>query len=149
MVNAIFNKFGTRNPLEIASYLDIIILRENLGTIKGFYDVAEGFKFIHINENLSEREREIVAAHELGHALLHGNYSTPFMRASTYYSINKFEIEANTFASELLISDEDIIKNLEYTEAQMAAIFRVPKELMELRMKSFKKKYKDLKVEYF
>ena len=79
-----------------------------------------------------------MAAHELGHAVLHPDHCTPFMRANTYYSINKLEMEANEFAVKILISDEEIIENLDYTTEQMAAIFGLPPVLTELRMRLFK-----------
>lgn len=138
MFNALLKEHKTRDPFVIAENIGIVILKENLGSIKGYYNTVYGFKFIHINKNLSEREEKIVAAHELGHALLHPEHCTPFMRANTYYSINKFEIEANVFAVDLLISDEDIKDNINLTSIQMAALFDLPQVLMELRLKSFK-----------
>ena len=129
---------GSRNPFAIAAFLNITVLFEELGSIKGYFNKAYGYKFIHVNKNLSEREQTIVAAHELGHAVLHPDHCTPFMRANTYYSINKLEIEANEFAVKLLISDEEIIENLDYTTEQMAAVFGLPPVLTELRMRLFK-----------
>ena len=44
-----------------------------------------------------------VCAHELGHAVLHTHANTPFLRKNTFFSVDKLEIEANTFAALLLI----------------------------------------------
>ena len=137
MLQELLTKYKSRNPCAIANFLNITILYEELGSIKGYFNKAYGCKFIHINQNLPEKEKRIVAAHELGHAVLHSDCCTPFMRANTYYSINKWEVEANAFCVRLLISDEDIMENLNYTTEQMAVIFGVPVVLMELRLKFF------------
>ena len=141
MVNRLIATYRTRDPFNLASCLDITVLYEDLGSIKGYYNsistVVGTLKFIHVNKSISDVEKRIVAAHELGHAVLHPEISTPFMRANTYYSINKFEIEANTFAVNLLISDDEILDNLHFTVDQMAAFFGVPEILMDLRLKSF------------
>ena len=130
----------SRNPSCIsAAFRNItVLLRRARQRSREYFNKAYGYKFIHVNKNLSEREQTIVAAHELGHAVLHPDHCTPFMRANTYYSINKLEMEANEFAVKILISDEEIIENLDYTTEQMAAIFGLPPVLTELRMRLFK-----------
>lgn len=139
MIKTLIKSYGTRNPFEIASCLDITVLYENLGKVKGFYNAVDDCKFIHINGKLSEREREIVAAHELGHALLHPDTCTPFMREMTFYSVDKLENEANGFAAKLLISDEDIINHPDFTVEQISSLFGVPYGFAELRIKLFQK----------
>ena len=46
-----------------------------------------------------------VLAHELGHAILHSNTNITYLESNTFYSKEKIEIAANTFAAELLIED--------------------------------------------
>ena len=46
-----------------------------------------------------------VLAHELGHAILHPKTNITYLESNTFYSKEKFEIAANTFAAELLIED--------------------------------------------
>jgi Zn-dependent peptidase ImmA (M78 family) len=46
-----------------------------------------------------------IAVHELGHAFLHQKANTPFLRKNTFFSDEKIEMEANTFAVELLVQD--------------------------------------------
>ncbi|MBU5469165.1 ImmA/IrrE family metallo-endopeptidase [Falcatimonas sp. MSJ-15] len=101
--------YGTTNPFEIAKQKNILILKENLGTINGYYNMPLRQKQIHLNENLNEFEMRFTCAHELGHALLHPKANTPFLISSTYLSVNKLEIEANSFAIEMLLSDEDLV----------------------------------------
>ncbi|MGE7091255.1 ImmA/IrrE family metallo-endopeptidase [Lysinibacillus sp. NPDC048646] len=47
-----------------------------------------------------------MCAHELGHAILHPDENTAFLKKNTLFSTDKIEIEANTFAVELLLPDE-------------------------------------------
>lgn len=124
----------TRNPFEIADNLGIIVLFENLGSINGYYNTAFRQKFIHINCNLPDYKKLFTAAHELGHALLHPDSNTPFLREKTYMSIDKMEIEANKFAVNLLISDEDLEEYKELTIGQLAMIYGCHEKLIQLRV---------------
>ena len=97
-------------------------------------------KQIHINQNLNECDAKFTCAHELGHAILHPNASTPFLRSKTFLSVDKLEIEANTFAVDLLIPDDtivEIVENRNYTTEQMARLLGYSQELIKLRMKEF------------
>ena len=97
-------------------------------------------KQIHINQNLNKCDAKFTCAHELGHAILHPNASTPFLRSKTFLSVDKLEIEANTFAVDLLIPDDtivEIVENRNYTTEQMARLLGYSQELIKLRMKTF------------
>lgn len=100
-------KYGTRNPYKLCKMLKINILYMDLGNIKGIYKKVITNKFIVINENLDDFCKEVVLAHELGHALLH--HSKEIQALKDYDLFPNFnsqlEIEANTFAAELLIDD--------------------------------------------
>lgn len=134
LTQKLIDKHASRDPLMIAKDLNIIILFENLGSIKGYYNTAFRQKFIHINENLSPQLQKFTAAHELGHALLHPKANTPFLRSSTFLSVDKLEMEANKFAITLLISDEDLQSFGSYTVDQLSQLYGYPRELIELRL---------------
>lgn len=134
LIEKLIQKYQTRNPVEIAQNLGIIVLYENLGTINGFYNTAFRQKFIHINRNLPEHKRTFTAAHELGHAILHPRSNTPFMKEMTYLSVDKLEIEANKFAVNLLISDEDLEELKEFTTHQIAMYYGCHEKLIQLRL---------------
>ncbi|PWE71169.1 hypothetical protein B1R38_24790 [Bacillus cereus] len=104
----IVKKHGTTNHFEIAKRKDIIVLFEDLGNTLGFYNTYKRFKFIHINNRINETTQQFVCAHKLGHAVLHPKANTPFLRNQTFFSVDRLEIEANTFAVELLLTDEMI-----------------------------------------
>lgn len=133
-------KYNTSDPFELADALNISVFFEELGTINGYYNKPLRMKQIHINQNLNDRDAKFTCAHELGHAILHPNASTPFMRSKTFLSVDKLEIEANTFAVNLLIPDEiivEIIDNQNCTLEYMSRMLGYNQKLIELRMKTF------------
>ena len=82
-------------------------------------------------------EKRFTCAHELGHALLHPNVNTPFLRENTFLSINKLEREANLFAPCLLCPLEKLEEYREYTVSQIASLTGVREELIRLRVGDF------------
>lgn len=122
----------TRNPLLIARELGINVVFEELGSINGYFNSIGRVKFIHINSSC--RNREFVCAHELGHAVLHPNESTHFMRKNTLFLVNRFEKEATYFASCLLIGDDDLAEYKHYTYEQVGMMFGVGEEVARLRV---------------
>ncbi len=131
-------KYDTSCPFELADALNIAIFYEELGTINGYYNKPLRMKQIHINCNLDENMKEFTCAHELGHAILHPNASTPFLRSQTLFSVDKMEIEANTFATELLIPTETIAENCDLTIEQLSRLLGYEQALIELRLKSYR-----------
>lgn len=104
-INKIINKYKTNDPFVIAKSKKIEILFLNLGKTYGYYRSYKRIKIIHINNRLDELFRRYVCAHELGHALLHPNVNTAFLKKNTFYSIGRIEREANEFAINLLLSN--------------------------------------------
>lgn len=131
----IAEKHETINPFEIAKRKNIIVLFEDLGNTLGFYNTYKRFKFIHINNQIEEIIQRFVCAHELGHALLHPKANTPFLRNQTFFSIDRLEIEANTFAVELLLTDEMIstYQNTQLSIQEIAEIHGIPKGFARLK----------------
>ncbi|WP_249645896.1 MULTISPECIES: ImmA/IrrE family metallo-endopeptidase [unclassified Lysinibacillus] len=136
-VEYLYEKYNTRNPFTLAKYLNIEIFYWDLPPdIKGFYQYEKRNRFIFINSNLSIEEQLIVCAHELGHAILHTKLNTPFMRANTLFSIDKFELQANEFAAYLLIPDENLFDSYDrMTFYDIATLYNVPIKLVELKFK--------------
>ncbi|WP_294763639.1 ImmA/IrrE family metallo-endopeptidase [uncultured Fusobacterium sp.] len=109
-------KYGTRNPYKLCKRMKINIIYMDLGNIKGIYKKVVTNKFIVINENLDEFCQKVVLAHELGHAILHHSKEIQALKDYDLFPryTNQIEIEANTFAAELLI--DDTFENDEYIE---------------------------------
>ncbi|WHY27667.1 ImmA/IrrE family metallo-endopeptidase [Bacillus wiedmannii] len=134
-VMKIVKKHGTTNPFEIAKRKDIIVLFEDLGNTLGFYNTYKRLKFIHINNRIDETTQRFVCAHELGHALLHPKANTPFLRNKTFFSVDRLEIEANTFAVELLLPDEMIseYQDTNLSIQEIAEIYGIPESFARLK----------------
>lgn len=70
---------------------------------KKFYNFDRGCYVIEVNKNHHPNRKRFTIAHELGHyALQHGNTTDTLYRDSDMDS-NSDEIEANTFAAEILM----------------------------------------------
>lgn len=132
-VNELIDRHNTADPYELANAEGIIILKENLGGIFGYYSNQYRQKIIHINSEIPEKRQLTTCAHELGHAILHPDSNTSFLRENTFCSINKLERQANLFAAELLIDDNKIKEYKSYNLEQIALIENLPIELLKLK----------------
>ena len=84
--------------------------------------------YVMINSRLPELDQRVVAAHEAGHLVLHRNDLKvgAFKDDDIYMAIGKKEREANFFASDFMIEDEEV---LDHMQAQEADYFSVAKAL--------------------
>lgn len=90
IVQRIIKKYNTRCPYELINAMKIFLHKDDLGDIKGYYCKAYRTKHIVLNNTLIKGlEESYVLSHELGHAVLHPNVNTPFLRTNTYLSIDK------------------------------------------------------------
>ena len=66
--------------------------------------------YVMLSSFLLEEEKRIVAAHELGHVILHRTQlkMAPMSDNRLYNMINETEYQANLFAADLLIEDQDV-----------------------------------------
>jgi len=119
--------------------MGILVLFKNLKTINGIYQNDYRKKIIHINENLDHYLKRQVCAHELGHAVLHKSINSFFWDKCTFMLTNKIEVEANLFAAELLIKDDDIISNYGHNLEYIAACCCVTENLVEYKLRLFHK----------
>lgn len=137
LVGNFINIYKTNNVYEICSQLNIKIYKSHLKDIKGYFlNISEGISIV-VDYNLDEYEERCVIAHELGHVMLHRSSNICYLKNYTYSNTNKLENEANEFAAELLITDENIQEAFEkqFSIEQMACYFEVPKELIEYKFK--------------
>lgn len=134
-------KCDSRNPFDIADYLNIQIQIGQLGTPCGCYMFLKNHRCIFLNENLSENERNLVMTHELGHAIMHRKLNCYFIRNKTLLLDSKIEKEANIFAADLLIPDIEIVNNKELTTRQMARLLGYQEEIVKLKLSEFKDEY--------
>lgn len=128
-------KYQTRNPFEILQGLNAILVFVPLTGTRAFYQYFQRNNIIYINENLSRHEQLFECAHEMGHMFLHKKKNAIFMDTRTCFNANKFEIEADTFAMNLLIGDDDLQEYPDFTAEQLSRLFGYEKRLIELRLK--------------
>lgn len=129
-------RYKTRDPFELAFLMNIHVIPWDLHEeIKGYYKYDKKNKYIIINSNLEEEMQRFVCSHELGHAVLHTKANTPFLRKNTLFSIDRIEVEANTFAVELLLPDNKVYeyKNTNLTIIDLFEMNGIPKELSHLK----------------
>lgn len=133
-VNTIVKKYDTRNPFKILEQKNAILVYAPLEGVRGFYQYFQRNHIIYIDENLSDSEKTFVCAHELGHMLMHKKTNALYMDSHTLFNTDKFEIEANTFAAELLIPDELILEYPNMTSDQIARIAGYSEKIMDFKL---------------
>lgn len=136
IAESLVRKYKTRDPFRIAEELGFIVIRTSLQGIRGFWHYTQRQHLIFIDENLSEDRARFVCAHEIGHILLHRGYNRIYMNTSTYFTVNRQEIEANHFAVNLLYDDNDLQFFLDYPIQLAADYMGISVELAEYRMQS-------------
>lgn len=107
-ITKLLKTHNTNDPFELGRSLGIVIIFLDLGDTYGFYRCYKRVKTIVINSELTEWLKRYVCAHELGHAILHSDLNTAFLKKNTFYSIGRIEREANEFAVNLLLYDKSL-----------------------------------------
>lgn len=139
-------KYDETNPLKLARYMGIKVLFAPMGKsiecCKGFYLTHSRIKTMTINSDLSSDFQRIICSHELGHAVLHNKQAgvKAFHDFGLFDTASTFEYEANIFAAELLLEDEDVIERLndDLSFFQAASELRVPAEILDFKFRTMK-----------
>ena len=144
---------GARDPFQIAKELGIhVIFNYDFQALKGMYKVIHRSRFIFINGNLNKRDRKTVCAHELGHDRFHRRLAktTALQEFVLYDMHSRPEYEANIFASELIISDDDIFSLIEDAcdIYQMAAELDADMNLILIKIDELRKQGYDVRAPY-
>jgi len=144
---------GTRDPFTIAERLGIIVLYDaEFDRLKGMYHTVVRSRFITINDNLSDRDQRTICAHEIGHDRLHRHLAKDkaLQEFMLYDMRSKPEYEANIFAAELLIDNNDILSLVEseYDIYQMAGELGEDMNLILIKIDEMRKQGYDLRVPY-
>lgn len=126
-------KYKTNDPLEIIRAMGITYFECPLVDFNGYYDGRFSIPYICVNSNLSDEEKLITAAHELGHALLHPKLNTFFLSRHTLAVKGRYERQANTFAAELLLDNNIFEKYYGHTIEYIAKCEGVSQELVEYK----------------
>ena len=138
MAASLVQKYRTRDPFRLADALGYVVIRTPLQGIRGFYQYVQRCYLIYIDSALDDMAARFVCAHEIGHVLLHRGYNRIFMDSHTHFPTNKYEIEANRFAVNLLFDDDDLRDFLEHPVQLAADCMGVSVELAEYRLLSIR-----------
>ncbi len=136
------------DPYALSEAWGIIVLREPMGeqprSCKGFYLCQSRQRVIVLNSQLDEAWQRAVLAHELGHALLHGDVreTRAFHEFSPYDAASQDEADADCFAAELLLSDESVLRaGAEGGDLlSVASLLGVPSELLALKWRDMEQR---------
>jgi Zn-dependent peptidase ImmA (M78 family) len=140
----LIQKHKTRNPFEIADCLNINVLYRPLGKLKGIYIYTRRSRYICINNELDSPAKRLVCAHEIGHDRFHRHLAILNPQAQeliSYDMSSKPEREANIFAAEVLLPDDEVIKLINDADMNFFRAARelyVPPELMDFKFQILK-----------
>ena len=123
----LIRKYKTRNPFKLVRYLDIALMFEPLMDLKGCFMVNWRNSYIFINDSMDDAETTWVLGHEIGHRILHYDLAKDIAKGLMEYSLYDMtttpEREANIFAAELLVDEEELLEyiyNFGYTVDECA-----------------------------
>lgn len=138
-------RFHETDPFQLCKNLGIIVIRKPFGVeenaIKGFFLEMNRIRTITINSDLPSEIQKIIVAHEIGHALLHRKTGIhAFHDVGLFDESTTYEKDANLFAAEYLLNDEDVLAtlNTDCTFFSAAASLYVPMELLDFKFRIMK-----------
>lgn len=139
-------KFRTRDPFEILERMHIVVGETSrYQKLKGYCFMSCQTIYVRISSFLSEEEKKIVAAHELGHIILHRAQlkMAPMKDDTLYNMMDNTEYQANLFAADLLLEDSDIAEmaqdeNFDYFS--LCSTLNTSPELMSFKLYSLIKR---------
>ena len=145
-VESLVKRYGTRNPFILCQELGINIRFKELGTeIKAYFFYQSRIKTIVINQRTTLSACRILCAHELGHGILHKKLAAMrgFHELELFDCLNTTEYEANLFAAELLIDDNELLELLNNSEKSFFGVAKelyIPAELLDFKFRVLKSK---------
>ena len=144
-VKKLRRKYPGYSIQKILDAMHVIVLYQSMGSgknaIKGFYLYHCRKHVITINSDLPAIIQRIILAHELGHVILHkGSGIKCFQEISLFDESSLMEKEANLFAAEMLMTDEDVLEviNSDCTFFNAAARLQVPAEMLDFKFRIMK-----------
>ena len=144
-VAKLIKKYDERDPFRLCRAMGIKLIFQPMGkdpdAVKGFFLESKRIRTITINSDLPDVIQRIIAAHEFCHALFHRKSGIhAFHEVALFDQTSILEKEANLFAAEFLLSDEDVfdVLNRDTTFFSAAAALYVPAELLDFKFRLMK-----------
>ena len=83
-------------------------------------------RYVVINASLRSEEQRVVAGHEAGHIVVHADNLKigTFRDNDIYLATGKMEREANIFAADFLISDDEVMEHMRSCDANFFNVAR-------------------------
>lgn len=128
----LIQKYGTRDPFELIDALPNTKLWParslDADGLRGFATIVNRVRYIAVNPHLPYEEQRVIAGHELGHIFEHSNHLRchAMQDFDIYQATGRLEREANFFAADLLLDDEEV---LDLIHSGNTDFFSVAKEL--------------------
>ena len=140
-------RHGDLPPEDMCDALNILLQRTSMGrtptACKGFFILKSRIRLIVLNADLSENTQRIVLYHELGHAVLHSEAvaACQFHDFELFDETSTYEYEANIFAAEYALPDDEVLAQLNEDSSCFAAarVLRVPPELLDFKFRILKR----------
>ncbi|MCD8197922.1 MAG: ImmA/IrrE family metallo-endopeptidase [Lachnospiraceae bacterium] len=133
-------KYATRDPIRLLESLNVVVAEtDRYEKLKGYCFLSCKTFYVMISSFLPDAEKRVVAAHELGHIALHRQQLqlAPMKDCVLYDMASSTEYEANLFAADLIIRDEDIeemSQNEDLDYFGVCSSLYVPPELMSFKL---------------
>lgn len=144
-VEKVKKRYQESDPFRLCQAMGIILLPRSFGTaedaIKGFFLQKSRIKTITYNIDLPEVFQRIIVGHEIGHVQLHAKSGfQTFQDVSMFDVSSRLEKDANLFAAEYLLDDDEVLEKLnsDNTFFSAASALRVPFELLDFKFRVMK-----------
>lgn len=147
----IVKRYRTNNPYEIADTLGISINYKPFTSLKGMYYIVDRCAFITLNDSLDETMEKVVLCHEIGHHLLHRHLASKAFQEFSFYDMSsKPEMEANIFAANMLIDDDELdsLAREGYPSSQIARMLYVPHPMLLIKMQDMNHRGYNYNIDY-
>ena len=138
-------KYQETDPFRLCDAMGIKLIFLPLGTaqdaVKGFFLECKRIRTITINSDLPEVIQKIIVAHEICHATYHRHSGVhAFHEVTMFDHTSAMEKEANLFAAEFLLEDQEVfdVLNRDTTFFSAAAALYVPAELLDFKFRIMK-----------
>ncbi|MBQ2627912.1 MAG: ImmA/IrrE family metallo-endopeptidase [Eubacterium sp.] len=149
----LIRRHDTRDPFQLAKRLGYCVKFINTKKQKGFCKIYLNNYFIFINENMSPQMQRMTCAHELGHLLLHKDALTKqgcLVEMELFDITDQRELEANQFAANILIDDEELLELLKDGNdvVRIASMLHVNVNMLMVKLLTMNKSGYDFNVPF-
>ncbi|MBQ6594759.1 MAG: ImmA/IrrE family metallo-endopeptidase [Clostridia bacterium] len=145
-VASIRKKYGERDLFRLCERMGITVILHDtplsVSDFKGFSIIRSRIPIILLNSKMKEELMDTLLAHEIGHSVLHRELAAlrGFHDFDLFGMKDQCEYEANVFAAELLLDNDEVmdVLNQDVTFFGAAKLLRVPPELLDFKFRVLK-----------